>query len=126
MIATQSIPEQLTEIYFKNEPWHVFKMSYQEALDYHTRGYNNGDIHIYEDNGEVLGYYERHCVFNVCFLDNIYIKDGHRKGRVFHNLYRHFFATLPKNITHIMGEKQKTNGTMHKVKVIRRRWDGHN
>jgi hypothetical protein len=119
MIATQTIAEQLTEIYFNEENWHIVRMSYEQALDYHEKGLREGTIKVFEENGEVLGYWERHCVFNVCFLDNVFVKKGHRQGRVFHNLYRHFFATLPTNITHIMGEKQKTNGSMHKVKVRR-------
>lgn len=125
MILTQSIPEQLTEIYFNNEDWHVFKLSYESALCYHTDGLAAGNIHTYEENGEVLGYYERHFVLNVCFLDNVFIKEGHRKGRVFRELCRHFFSTLPENIIQIIGEKQKLKGKVVRANIGRIRNGKH-
>lgn len=119
MIATQTIAEQLTDIYFRYENWHIFKMSYKQALDYHSQQLREGNIHVVDDNGEVLGYYEKHFVYNVCFLDNVFVKDGHRQGRVFHELCRHFFSTMPDNITHIIGEKVKLDGKVMKVKIRR-------
>lgn len=112
-----TVSEQLTDIYFKKENWHVFKMSYDKALNYHQRAYDNGNIHIYEENGIVLGYYERHFVSNVCFLDNVFVENNHRKGKVFKALYKHFFQTLPENIDFIMGEKQKVFGKMQIVRI---------
>lgn len=126
MITTQTIPEQLTEIYLTQEKWHAFKMPYEEALKYHKRQLENGFISVYEsENGEVLGYYERHFVYNVCFLDNAWIKEGYRRGEVFKELYRRFFATLPDNINRIMGEKQKLGGKLHKVFINKGRKDGN-
>ena len=125
MIATQTIPEQLTEIYENFENWHAFKMSYDEALRYHTKRYNSGDIQVYQENGEVLGYYERHFVYNVCFLDNAWIKEDCRRGKVFKELYRRFFDILPENINCIMGEKQKIGGKLQKVLINKEKKYGH-
>lgn len=58
MIATQGIVEQLVDIYYKHESWHGEKLSYQEALAYHTKLYNQGNIQVYEKDGIVLGYFE--------------------------------------------------------------------
>ena len=117
MIATQTIPEQLTEIYLTKEHWHAFKMLYEEALQYHIKRYNSGDIQVYQENGEVLGYYEREILWNVCFLKNAFIKEPYRKGKVFRELYNRFFETLPSSVKYIVGEKQRFGGKWMKAKV---------
>lgn len=114
-----TIPEQLTEIYFNHENWHESKMEYDEAYRYHSNRYHNGSIHVYEEDGEVLGYYERYFIYSTCFLHNVWVKDGHRHSKVFKTLYRHFFDTMPENITRIVGEKQKIGGKVVE-RIIRR------
>lgn len=110
-----SIATQLTDIYYKHEHWHAFKMSRNQAIQYHEDGIKKGDIQVYLENGEVLGYYERHFVYNVCFLDNVWIKDECRRGKVFRELYRKFWETMPDNIAHIFGEDKGT--ILRKVKI---------
>ena len=106
MLSTmKTIPEQLTDIYYKHEDWHAFKMPYDKALSYHDRRIKNGDIQAYIENGEVLGYCERHFLSNVCFFDNIWIKDTARHGKVFRGMYEQFFDTMPKHITHVIGHR---------------------
>jgi hypothetical protein len=119
MVITQSIEEQLTDIYFRDEWWHTARMSYEVALEYHRKRVDNGSIHTYEENGEVLGYYERYFKDDICILFNVWVKDGHRKGKVFRELYRHFFSTMPSGIDYISGEKQKVGGKYQKVKIRR-------
>ena len=58
MLAIKTIAEQLTDIYFEYETWHGEKLSYDSALNYHTKLYNQGNIQIYEKDGIVLGYFE--------------------------------------------------------------------
>jgi hypothetical protein len=96
-------------------------MLYPDALWYHKTRYENGNIHTYEENGEVIGYYERYFVEDKCFLYNVWVKEGERQGKVFKELYRHFFKTMPDNIRYIVGEKIKLGGKYQKVKMIRRR-----
>jgi hypothetical protein len=112
----KSIPEQLTEIY-ADEPWHNPRMNYEDALVYHTDRYNKGDIYVYRDNGEVLGYYEREIKSNICFLKNVYVKKVYRKGRVFRELCNHFFLTMPSFVEYITGEKQKLSGKWMKERI---------
>jgi hypothetical protein len=112
-----TVAEQLTEIY-EDEPWHNPRMDYQNALKYHTEQYDKGNIHVYEENGEILGYYERYIIGDTCFLHNVYVKKEHRRGKVFRELYKHFFQTLPLNIKKIVGEKQKV-GKMQEVRIRR-------
>ena len=119
----RSIPEQLTEIYLKHEDWHAYKLSYAEAIDYHTKRFKNGEIQVYIDNGEVLGYYQRHFLYNACFLDNGWIKKECRLGKVFKELRKKFFETLPDNITHIFGHRDKYERRIEKVKIIE--WRKH-
>ena len=113
-----SIPEQLTNIYFNEEPWHVTRMGNAEALKYHEQRFKSGEIKVYEENGEVLGYFQRHYVYNVCFIDNAWIKKDCRRGFVFRSLNTLFYETLPGQITHIMGHRQNK---LHKVKIRRQR-----
>ena len=124
MITTQSIPEQLVLIYAQ-EHWHKTRMPYETALDYHKSRYENGVIHTYEENGEVLGYYERYIQGDTCILYNTWIKEDCRRGKVFKALRRHFFETLPKNITHITGEKVKLGGKIMQANLIRGNYGKH-
>lgn len=117
--------EQLVDIYQRYEWWHNPRMSYVQAYVYHKKRLENGAIHIYEENGEVLGYYERYFKSNTCILHNLFIKPGFRQGRVFHFLYRHFFDSMPQNIDKIQGEKQKLNGRMVTALIKRSRYGKH-
>jgi len=115
-----TIPEQLTKIYYEEEFWHTVRMTYPEAINYHESKYKNGDIQVYIENGEILGYYERYLLWNCCILYNTWIKKDCRRGRVFVELKRRFFDTLPSNINVILGEKQKLGGKVVKA-IIRRK-----
>jgi hypothetical protein len=100
-------------------------MSDIEAYNYHKTRYENGDIYVYQENGIVLGYYERYFKEDVCYLYNVYVNDSFRKGKVFIELYRNFFSTMPKHIKYIIGEKQKLGGKMQKVLITRRDYGKH-
>ena len=115
-----TIPEQLTKIYYEYEFWHTVKMSYSDAMQYHKTRYENGDIQVYIENGQVLGYYERYLLWNACILYNLWIKQGFRKGKVIKELKKRFFETLPKNINVILGEKQKLGGKMMVARIRRK------
>jgi hypothetical protein len=104
------IVSQLVHIYYYEEWWMKNLMPLDKAVEYHRTRYENGDIHVYEENGVVLGYYERYFKDNVCTLYNLWVEDLHRKGIVFKALKKHFFETMPKNIDTITGEKQKLGG----------------
>ena len=110
----KTIPEQLTDIYYKHEHWHAFKMRREQAIQYHERRIKNGEIQVYLENGEVLGYYERHFVYNVCFLDNVWVNEKYRHGKVWKELYKKFWNTMPEHITHIFGEQ---GNVLHKAKI---------
>ena len=114
MNCQEDIARQLVEIYYNHEDWHVVRLPYDEALNYHAKRVKNGDIQVYIENGEVLGYCERHFLYNVCFLDNIWIKDMERRGKVFKGMCEQFFDTMPKYITHIMGHR---GNNVKKVKI---------
>jgi hypothetical protein len=123
--AIQTIAEQLTEIYFKEEFWHTTRMSYEQALNYHQEHLDSGDIVCYIDNGEVLGYYERYIIRDSCKLYNMFIKKDLRCGKVFFSLYRHFFDTMPKNITKIIGDNQKLSGKFVERIITKERRHGN-
>ena len=116
----KTIPEQLTDIYYKHEGWHAFKMPYDKALSYHAKRIKNGEIQAFIENGEVLGYSERHFLSNVCFLDNIWIKDNERRGKVFKGMQEQFFETMPKHITHIIGHNISREVKIVKISKWRR------
>ena len=120
-MSKNEIIAQLVEIYYTQEPWHKSFMSLPKAVQYHKTAYDNGDIHVYEEDNEVLGYYERYFNFDTCILYNVWIKESERKGKVFRELYRHFFKSMHENIKYIVGEKQKLGGKIQRVKITRRR-----
>lgn len=117
------IATQLTNIYFTDETWHNSRMTYENAFQYHKTRFEHGYIHVYEENGEVLGYYERYIRDNTCILYNVWVKESERKGKVFKELYRHFFMTMPKNITEVIGEKVKLGGKFRKRIIRRQKWE---
>lgn len=110
MVCDRNIVEQLVEIYHR-EYWHKFRMDDRSALIYHAERIANGNIYVYEENGIVLGYYERYLVGDTCFLWNIY------SNGCFKKLYKEFMDTLPSNIKYIVGEKQKLGGKIRKVNL---------
>ena len=116
-VIEESVVRQLVEIYFFKEHWHKTRMSVEDAFKYHSERLKSGAIYIYEEGGEVLGYYERYFKDNICTLFNLYVKEGFRRGRVIKELYKHFFGTLPKNIDRINGERQKLGGKWISFKV---------
>jgi hypothetical protein len=111
------ITEQLVDIYFKEEWWSEHKMPYEDAYAYHSRRVQNGTIYAFVEEGEVLGYFERYFIHNVCFLHNVWVRKDERHGRVFRSLYKHFFSTMPREITTIAGEKQKLGGITRERKI---------
>jgi len=124
MIITQSIAEQLTDIYFKYEWWSQPKMSYQEALNYHQERLDNGSIQVILDNGEVVAYYQREFNDEICFLVNVWVRADLRGSKVWRDLYRHFFNTMPINIKKVIGEKQKIHGRMTERFITKERRNG--
>ncbi len=111
----KTVPEQLTDIYYKHEHWHVFKLPYYRAIRYHAKRLKTGEILVYLDKGEVLGYCERHFVYNACFFDNAWIKKEYGScSKIFWELNKQFWATMPKYITHIFGEQ---GSVLRKVKI---------
>lgn len=122
----KTIPEQLVDIYEKYEPWHDTRMQYKQAFNYHKSHYENGDIQVYQaEDGEVLGYFERYFLWNTCILYNAWIKKDRRRGKVFIELKKRFFETLPERINIITGEKQKLGGKMQKVLISHWRKNSH-
>jgi hypothetical protein len=113
-----SIAQQLVEIYHK-ESWHKNRMTDKEALEYHEKQYKDGNIVVYLEKGEVLGYYQRYFLGNTCFFMNFFIREGFRQSRVTRWLRKHFFSTLPQCIEYLIGEKQKFGGKLRIAKVRR-------
>ena len=116
----KTIPEQLVDIYENYEWWHKTRMTHKDSIQYHKSRYENGDIQVYEEYGEVLGYYERYFTGDTCILYNVYVKKDYRRGEVFKQLKKLFFLTLPLHITHIEGEKQKLGGKIMKALITKR------
>lgn len=58
MIKEHTTVSQLVDIYLKEEWWHNTKLSYDEAVKYHQKMLDRGNIITYEEKGEVLGYVE--------------------------------------------------------------------
>ena len=135
-----NIPEQLVEIYYDEEWWHLSKMPEKIAWEYHNHLFRQGNIQVVAELGVVLGYYEVWFIDkkqlgrillgekfpadtenitdgNIAFLANAYIDKSFRNGRVFKLLYRRFMEQT-KHCTMISGEEQNHNC---RFKVFRRK-----
>jgi hypothetical protein len=106
-MITTCIVDQLWFIYQNFEFWHTTRLTYDEACKYHQERLDSGNIHVYEEDGQVLGYYESYDVGSERRLNNVVVLPGYRRGRVFKELCKHFFDTMPDNIDRITGTKQK-------------------
>lgn len=106
-----SLAKQLTYIYSEFETWHKTRLTYEQALKYHYDRLVSGVISVVEKNGVVLGYIERYFEGDTCILHNVFIFPDYRNTWVAKELKRIFFATLPENIKHFKGEKQRFGGT---------------
>jgi len=103
----RTIPAQLTDIYEQEEDWHLIRMSTEDAYKYHKKRYDRGNIQVYQKDDMVLGYYERYIVGNICYLYNVWIKKGCRRGEVFKDLYKRFFNTMPREVDRVIGRRHK-------------------
>jgi hypothetical protein len=99
-------------------------MSYEEAIEYHSWQLKKGNIVHYTEYEQVLGYYQRYCEGDTCYLVNIYIESDYRQGRVFKNLYRRFFTTMPLNIKKVVGTSQKFGGKLFTRFITKERRKG--
>ena len=104
MQTLTNIIEQLYDIWLET-PWQE-KVSKEEIIHYFDNMLASGGIYVIEEDGELLGFYERIFKDDTCFLKNVF---AFRPG-IFKKLYRHFFDTMPYYIKKITGDKQKLQG----------------
>jgi len=113
-MITTNVVSQLVDIYYREETWHSFKMIPEEAVKYHMKLLDNGNIVYYEENGELVGYVEfwkitpeqfgrlvLHMPFsaylenvttgNVAYVANVWIRDDKRRSHVTKFLILEFF-----------------------------------
>ena len=109
-----SVVEQLVDVYFKEETWHKNKLDHEEAIKYHTRMLDNGNIICYLEDDKLLGYvefwrinYEQfgrlvcHAPFsgyledvtsgNIAYVANTWIHKDHRFTNVYKEMKKLFF-----------------------------------
>lgn len=53
-----TIADKLAYIYFQNEDWHKNRLNYKEAIKYHQRYIDSGNIKYIECDNALLGYIE--------------------------------------------------------------------
>lgn len=108
------IAEQLTNIYFREEWWQSHSMPYEEAIKYHTKLYNQGNIVVYQEDDKVIGYlevwrinfeqfgklvcHEHFSAYheeinrgNIAYVANTWIQPDKRGGYVYKSLRNLFF-----------------------------------
>jgi len=137
---TDTIAEELTEIYLKNEWWHTKKLSKSEALKYHKALLDKGNILVYREDNELLGYVEFWNINfeqfgklickepfspliqnvtdgNIAYLANTWINPKYRHTKVYRILKMNFF-TVNYHCEYFVGEalRKKTQP----VKVFKR------
>ena len=119
----KSISQQLTDIYINEEDWHLTKMSEDDAFRYHKTRLESGNIKAFTIGNDVVSYYERYFVGNICVLHNLWVRGDMRKSEVFRQMSKHFFTSMPDHIKFIIGEKQKDNAKVkrHTISDWRKR-----
>jgi len=136
-IVLMDIITQLVEIYFKEEPWHNRRMAFKDAVDYHTRLLEQGNINVYSELGVVLGYMEVwHINFeqlgrivckenfsayhenitdgNIAYLANIWVDKNFRRTSVF-NVMKIMFFSRHCNCDYFVGESMTKKSQLIKV-----------
>lgn len=109
-----ALAEQLSHVYLEKETWHRSKLSWEDAVEYHQRLLDRGNIITVQDNERLVGYAEiwrlndeqlervlgggtlaadAEDVQTGChaYVANIYIEPEYRHGEVFKLLKRRFF-----------------------------------
>jgi len=132
--------EQLVRVYYEEEPWHRTRMSWEEAVNYHTKLVEDGSILCYTELGVLLGYVEVwrinfeqfgrlicKCPFsayledvksgNIAYVANVWVDKKFRRTAVIKMLKLMFFK-YTKDCEYFVGEalRKKTQP----VKVFKR------
>ena len=138
--SIKSIVGQLVDSYYKNEYWHKHKLAMEEAIKYHDRLLDTGNIIYYEENDELLGYAEFWRVNyeqwgrivcgehfsaylenvqdgNICYVANIWIKPEARRSHTIKVLKLMFFK-LNSHCDYFVGEALQKR--TQPIKVFRR------
>lgn len=118
------LSEKLTEVYYREENWHLNRLSKEEANLYHRTLLNMGNIFTYVANDELLGYVEfwridreqlSRLVLNetvyalqedisngeIAYINNMWITPTQRNGHVF-NILSQLFLENNKDATHFI------------------------
>ena len=137
----RDILNQLLDVYYLKEHWHKNKMTIKEAKKYHNRLLKSRNIICYEEDGELLGYFELWKVTpkqlnviisnngfsayhenvndgNIAYLANLWIKPNMRKSHVYKMLKIMWFNHT-KSCSHYSGEEVKRNNRLRMFKSRR-------
>jgi hypothetical protein len=128
----KSVVQQLNDIYDKFEPWHHNRESLAGITNYHNEQIDKGNIRVYIENGEVLGYFEIWKIEphqlerilnnesfiapfedtthgNIAYLANLWIVNNDRKFRVMKQLRKLFFEQTKDCIGWVGQETKRKN-----------------
>ena len=142
------VARQLTKIYDEEEWWHVRRMPWKIAYDYHKKLYLQGNIKIVEDLDVILGYYElyfinreqlkritvdnRFCADgediqsgDIAYLANCWVDKKLRRGWVFKRLYD-MFMKQSAHCRMIAGEVAKRSFELKLFMNRRKVWEKKN
>lgn len=140
MTSLDSIVEQLVDIYYREEWWQSHSMTREQAIRYHRKMIETGNLVYYEEDGKVLGYYEAwklnyeqfgriicHERFtadgedvqsgNICYLANVWIDKNYRNSGVF-KVLMHIFYRQNYHCEYYVGEALRKKHSP--VKVFKR------
>jgi hemolysin-activating ACP:hemolysin acyltransferase len=125
----KSVIQQLNDIYFTYETWHKQRETLCGITNYHNEQIDKGNLRVYVEDGEVLGYFEVWKVEshqlerilnnekfiapfedtttgNIAYLANLWIVNDDRKFRVMKQLRKLFFEQT-KNCIGWVGQETK-------------------
>ena len=138
--TTENLVEQLLDIYYTKEEWHINKLDLGQARDYFNALINKGNIICIEVEGKVLGYVEFWCVSlgqlqrikenepffileenitygSFCYIHNIWVDKDYRNNGVLKQLKETLFDMV-KHCFYIAGVRKDKKDEM-RLKEIR-------
>jgi hemolysin-activating ACP:hemolysin acyltransferase len=127
-----SIINQLNHVYFNFENWHKHRETLAGITNYHNEQIEKGNLRVYTENNELLGYYELWLIEqhqlerilneerfiapfedtthgDIAYLANLWVKNDDRKYRTMRELRKLFFEQTKHCIGWIGHETKRKN-----------------
>jgi hypothetical protein len=102
----EEILTQLGDIYFNLETYREERLSAIEIWQYHERKLLGGELITVADGDLLVGYVEFHVEAGCCFIENLFVREGYRRGKASWLMKRRLFEVC-KGAKVFLGDRQR-------------------